>query len=326
VLDVRRLRVLREVALGGSLTAAARALSFTPSAVSQQLATLEREAGVPLLERVGRGVRLTDAGEALVKRADSILAELSRAEGDLAALKELRGGTLRMASFPTAGTRLVPAAITAFAHRFADVQLELIELEPEASLPQLRNGEVDIVLGYEYDLVPTAQPRGTEKRTLFSEPEYVIFDRGHRHAAKKVIDLATLADEAWIAPTPGTACHDFAVRVCEAAGFQPAIRSFCNDFMTVRALVATGVGIALVPALALDKPEENIVARPLTNRPLRHVFAVWRPDSGRVRLIAGMLGVLDDLAGRFAGENIEPGVTAPRSKAPGSRAAAARPA
>jgi DNA-binding transcriptional LysR family regulator len=302
VLDVKRLRVLREVALRGSLNAAARALSFTPSAVSQQLATLEREAGVPLLERAGRSVRLTDAGAALVKRADSILAELSRADGDLAAIKELRGGTLRMASFQTAGRQLVPAAIKAFAEQFPDVQLELIELEPEVSLPMLGSGEVDIVLGYEYDLVPTARPRGTEKRLLFSEPEYVIFDRGHPRAIDDLVDLTALAEEVWIAPTAGTACHDFAVRACESAGFQPSIRSLCNDFMTVRALVAAGLGIALVPALALDKLDDNVVARPLSTGALRHIFAAWVPKSMRVRLIDGMLDVLNDLATRFVEE------------------------
>ncbi len=301
MLDVKRLLLLREVAIRGSLSAAARALSFTPSAVSQQMATLEQEAGVPLLERVGRGIRVTDAGEALTGRAETILAELSRAEADLEALKELRGGTLRMATFQSAGPRLLPAAIAAFGVRFADVRLDLIELEPEASFPLVRSGELDLALGYDYDLVPTVHPSGTVRTALFSEPEYVIFAPGHRSTADDPVDLTSLADDSWIAPTPGSACHEFAIRACQAVGFEPAIRSSCNDFTTVRALVAAGVGVALVPALALDEADGDVVARATSGELERHVFVVWRPASERARLISGMVEVLHDLAADFAG-------------------------
>src|ERR671927_1234584 len=149
MLDVRRMRVLREVALQGSFSAAAEALSFTQSAVSQQIAALEREAGTVLVQRSARGVRLTEAGEALVRHTDAILARLAEAEAELEAIAGLRGGRLRLAAFESAGSTLMPLAIAAFRERHPAVELSMTLAEPEDSLPQLRAGELDLALTFD---------------------------------------------------------------------------------------------------------------------------------------------------------------------------------
>src|ERR671929_538128 len=149
MLDVRRMRVLREVALQGSFSAAAEALSFTQSAVSQQIAALEREAGTVLVERSARGVRLTEAGEAVVRHTEAILARLAEAEAELEAIAGLRGGRLRLAAFESAGSTLMPLAIAAFRERHPAVELSMTLAEPEDSLPQLRAGELDIALTFD---------------------------------------------------------------------------------------------------------------------------------------------------------------------------------
>src|SRR5437763_4355875 len=154
MLDVKRMRVLREVAAQGSFSAAAEALAYTQSAVSQQIAALEREAGATLVERGARGVRLTDAGRALVAHAEAILARLDAAERELEAIAGLRGGRMRLASFPTAGATLVPLAIAEFSRRHPGVELSLVEAEPEDAISQLKGGEFDVALTFEYSLLP----------------------------------------------------------------------------------------------------------------------------------------------------------------------------
>ncbi len=185
MLNVARLRVLREVAERGSFSAAADALSYTQSAVSQQIAALEAETGMTLLERGSRGVRLTEAGRTLVEHAEGILARLTAAEEELAALAGLRGGQLRMASFPTAGATLMPVAIAAFRASYPEVQLTLAEGEPEEIAPRLRAGEFDLALLFEFPDTedPLAQEPGRErlKRVeLLEDPLYLALPRGHR--------------------------------------------------------------------------------------------------------------------------------------------------
>src|SRR4051795_7612422 len=157
MLDVKRLKVLREVAAQSSFSAAAEKLGYTQSAVSQQIAALEREADATLIERNSRGLRLTDAGEALVRHADKILARLAEAEAELEAIAGLRGGRLRLATFPSAGATLVPPAIALFSQRHPSVDLSLVEAEPEESLPMLKEGELDVAMVYEYDALPQSR-------------------------------------------------------------------------------------------------------------------------------------------------------------------------
>src|SRR4051812_17829276 len=197
MLDVRRLRVLREVAARGSFSAAAEALHFTQSAVSQQIAALEREAGMPLVDRNARGVRLTHAGEVLVRHTDVILARLADAEAELEAISGLRGGRIRLASFPTAGATIAPPAIARFRDRHPGVDVSLVMAEPQEGAEKLRAGEVDIALLIETPWECSVDD-GFDRQVLLDDPMYVCLPRNHPRAAKARLRLEDLADEAWL--------------------------------------------------------------------------------------------------------------------------------
>jgi len=293
MLDVRRLRVLREVAIAGSMAGAARALSFTPSAVSQQIAALEQEAGVTLLERRGRGITLTDAARALVTRTEAILAELARADADLDAVKHAALGSLSIGAFPTSGTWLVPSALRAFSSRHPEVQVRLTELEPERSLPMLARGELDLAIAFECDLVPLS-PGHYEEETLFSEPMCIVHAPDRPDRSGGPIDLGSLGEERWIVPAAGTAIHEFTVRACQAAGFEPQIASIWTNFQVVQSLAAQGFGVAFVPELALSPPRQGVVVRKTTSSLDRRVFAAWRPGSARAPLITAIVQAFRD--------------------------------
>src|SRR5687767_11366228 len=196
MLDVRRMRVLREVAVRGSFSAAAEALSFTQSAVSQQIAALEREAGAVLVQRNARGVRLTEAGQALVRHTDAVLARLAEAEAELEAIAGLRGGRLRMASFESAGATLMPLAIASFRERHPGVELSMTLGEPEDSVPLLKSGELDLAVVFESGM--RSDDDGIERRHLVEDPMFLVLPRDHPLAAKRRLRLADLAGEAWI--------------------------------------------------------------------------------------------------------------------------------
>src|SRR5438045_1172150 len=196
MLDVKRMRILKEVADHGSFSAAAEALSYTQSAVSQQIASLEREAGTQLVTRGSRGVRLTEAGEALVRHADAILARLGEAEAELEAIAGLRGGRLRMAAFESAAASLMPLAIAAFRSAHPGVELSLSMLEPEDSEPLLKSGELDLVIGF--DSRVRADVDGVQRHHLISDPMFLVLPADHPLARKRNIRLADVADDPWI--------------------------------------------------------------------------------------------------------------------------------
>jgi DNA-binding transcriptional LysR family regulator len=306
MLNVARLRVLREVAERGSFSAAADALSYTQSAVSQQIAALEAETGMTLLERGSRGVRLTEAGRTLVEHAEGILARLTAAEEELAALAGLRGGQLRMASFPTAGATLMPVAIAAFRASYPEVQLTLAEGEPEEIAPRLRAGEFDLALLFEFPNTedPLAQEPGRErlKRVeLLEDPLYLALPRGHRLAAKRTLRLGELRGEAWVQTSQSSPCARHVVRSCHAAGFEPNVAFESDDYQTVQGLVAAGVGVALIPELALTVVREDVVVRALSpSPPVRKVIAALPGRVGAsTRLTpaaSAMLRILEETA------------------------------
>src|SRR5919199_6840448 len=197
MLDVRRMRVLREVAQRGSFSAAAEALSFTQSAVSQQIAALEREAGATLVQRSARGVRLTGGGGAVVRHTEAILARLAEAEAELEAIAGLRGGRLRSAAFESAGSTLMPLAIAAFRERHPAVELSMTLLEPEESLPQLRAGDLDLAVTFDARRREPAVD-GIALVHLVEDPMYLVLPRDHPLARRRHLRLGDLADEAWI--------------------------------------------------------------------------------------------------------------------------------
>jgi DNA-binding transcriptional LysR family regulator len=294
MLDVRRMRVLREVAERGSITAAAQALSFTPSAVSQQIATLEREAGVALVERGPRSIRLTEAGLALAEHTDGILASLEAAEAEIQAIAGVRGGMLRLASFPTAYATIMPAAITGFRNRHPGVELTLTEADPLMSIARLKSGELDLALLYEYDYVPLPDDDAIERKPLVDDPIRVLLPRGHRDAKRRAVPLDALADEPWITSTARSSCHEFVARSCRAAGFEARIGFESDDHGVWQGLVAAGVGVALAPDLALETLHPAVEARPVALHPLkRRIYTAYR-SGGLSPAIEAMLAVLAD--------------------------------
>ena len=299
MLNVTRLRILTEVAYRGSLSAAADALSYSQSAISQQIATLEAETGMALLERHARGVTLTAAGQTLVGHAEGILARLEAAEASLSAIAGLRGGSLRMASFPTAGATLMPLAIAAFRASYPDVELTLVEGEPEEIVPRLRAAELDLALLYEFDGEGAAE-QDLARVELLSDPMYLALPRAHPLSARRRIRLEDLAGEAWVQTSRSSPCARHVVRSCHAAGFEPSVSFESDDYQTVQGLVAAGVGVALIPELALSGVREDIVIRALApTSPARTVIAA-SPDSARlVPAAPAMLGELERVAGAY---------------------------
>jgi DNA-binding transcriptional LysR family regulator len=284
MLDVRRLRTLREVALHGTIRAASEALSFTPSAVSQQLSTLERELGCELLERRGRSVHLTAAGRVLVERAETILAQLAEAEAEAKAIAGAAEPAVRVAAFASAAATIVADAV-----RNDGLDTHIVEVDPRIGLARLRAGEVDVAILWEYDFVPIRVPDAIELVPLLDDPIDVVLPRSHPAADRAALELADVADESWIDSTNASSCHPFLVRACLAAGFEPRVAAETVDHRTLHHLVASGVGLALVPLLSqLDLPP-SLVARPIrTNPPKRRIYAAYRRASAadpRVRLV-----------------------------------------
>lgn len=294
MLDVRRMRVLREVAERGSIASAARALSFTPSAVSQQIATLERETGVALVERGPRSLRLTEAGRALVAHTEGVLASLEAAEAEIQAIAGVRGGMLRVASFPTAYATIMPAALVEFGRRHPGVELTLTECDPLAALERLTSGELDLALLYEYPYVPLPEEEGVLYLPLLDEEIRVLVPHGHPAARRKAVPLETLAAEAWITSTARSSCHLFVERACRAAGFEPRLALESDDHAAWQGIVAAGAAVALAPELALEHLHPGVEARPVALQPLvRRIFAAHRAG-GATPTVEAMLDVLED--------------------------------
>src|SRR5690606_36529137 len=253
MLDPRKLHLLRELSRRGTIAAVAEAAAFTPSAVSQQLSALEREAGVPLLERTGRTVTLTPAGHLLVEHAHAVLEQLERASAALAAVRGGPAGPLRVGAFPTAARVLLPPAIRCLAADHRGLVPMVSEIDPADVSAALRARELDVALVHEYDFVPPGTDGALETEPLFADPMYLT-DRP---------SIAAAADDPWIAGTPGTLCHTMTIRACQAAGFEPDVRHHVDDFDTVLAFAAAGQGVALVPRLAARTPPAGVRLTPL---------------------------------------------------------------
>lgn len=310
MLNVGRLRVLVEVAKRGSFSAAAEALSYTQSAVSQQIATLEAEVGTTLLERHARGVRPTAAGEALYEHAEGVLARLESAEAELAALAGLRAGRLRMASFPTAGATLMPLAIATFRSSHPGVELTLAEGEPEQIAPRLRAGELDLALLFEFE-EPLPGIEALQRADLLADPMYLALPARHKLAGKQDLRLEHLRGEAWVQTSHESPCARYVVRRCHAAGFEPNVAFESDDYQTVQGLVAAGVGVALIPELALSFVREDIAIRELAPAPPQRQVFVAVPGDARLSPAApAMLDVLQSVAGGYEshGKRIAPSV------------------
>jgi molybdate transport repressor ModE-like protein len=297
MLDPRRLRALREVEARGSIAAAAEALGYTASAVSQSIAAMERYLDLQLLERTSRGVTLTPAGMRLVEHADVILAHLDAAEREARALRSNDAEiSLTLATFAS-GVDLVVRAASELDRSRANTELRVVEADPGYSLPELRSGNVDVALTYVNDGLPTEPPVWMEELPLLTEPVLAILPEQHRLAGRSAIGLVELAGERFIAE-PAADHRPFTLIACHAAGFDPQIAGYSSDFGLTAALVARGGAVALIPRMAVREPN-GVVALPLSEPQLaRRVFAATRVGNARVPSVAALLGALRRAAGQ----------------------------
>ena len=296
MLHVGRLRVLSEVIGRGSFSGAAESLSYTQSAVSQAIARLEAETGTTLVVRDRGGVRPTAAGATLVEHAESIFAQIDAAETDLAEVLGVRRGRLRMASFPSAGATLMPLAIATFRERHPDISLTLAEGEPEEIAPRLRAGEFDLALLFQFPGVREQPNTGFRTTQLLEDPMHVALPSDHPLAAKPRLKLADLRNDDWVQTSASSPCARHVVRSCLAAGFEPNVTFESDDYETVQGLVAAGVGVALIPRLALTRVHPGIVVRELAPRsPARSVVAATNASPGVAPAAKTMIRVLTDV-------------------------------
>jgi DNA-binding transcriptional LysR family regulator len=302
MIDVRRLRVLSEVAARGSFSAAAEALVLTQSAVSQHVAALERELGLPLVERGMRPVELTEAGHALVRHATGIFARIDGAEQELAEIAGRREGRLRFGSFPTALATFVPPAFRRFRRRHADVTLTVVDDHLQRLVPRLEASELDLALVYEHEALPEIALPGLDRTPLLDDAYRAVLPPRHRLARRdRPPALADLAGETWIGGSPASAWYRIVTHHCRAAGFTPRAGYTSDDNVAVQALVAAGLGIAVIPGLALVNPHPGVAVRALAaDAPVRHIAAIRPRDAYRSRAGTTMLDSLRAAAADFA--------------------------
>jgi DNA-binding transcriptional LysR family regulator len=292
MLDLRRLKLLSELARRGTIAEVATVVGYTPSAVSQSLAQLEREAGIALLERDGRRVRLTAAARRLVERVDRVLAELDVAEAELAAEQGAVRGEIVIGAFPSAAASIVAPAVIKL--RYPELSCAIREHEPEDGLALLRSGELDVLVSESYDDVPPAPAGGLEQHVLLSEPLLLVLPADH--PAGEPVDVSTLRDEAWIGGLPGTQYATLVERTCRAAGFAPRIVHRADDAGLLQALPAAGLGVSLLPALARTNADGLRYARVRAPEPRRHVAALVRRGAAARPALAAVLAGLRDAA------------------------------
>jgi DNA-binding transcriptional LysR family regulator len=270
MLDVRKMLLLRELSRLGTIGAVAEAQFCTPSAVSQQLRALEREAGVPLIRRTGRRVELTPAGADLAVRAGPVLALLEQASAALAAARQELAGELHIGAFPTAVRTVLPAALVTLGAAHPQLELHVTELDPADAPDALRSGALDIALVHEYDYVPSEPDPALATEPLLEETVFLASAADSPGLPGPADPVRACRARPWIAGSPGTLCHLMTVRLCQAAGFTPRIRHYADDFGAVLTLVAADQGVALVPELALAErpPGVELAALPARRRTL----------------------------------------------------------
>jgi DNA-binding transcriptional LysR family regulator len=315
MLNVKRLEVLVAVVECGSLSGAADALSYTQSAVSQSIARLEAETGVPLLHRGRRGVTPTDAGTLLVAHAERILGEIAAAEAGLSQLVGAQRMRLRVGSFPSGGAALMPLAVARLRRVHPDVALSLTEGEPAQIAPRLRAGELDMALLYEF--ASSAARRGgragLRTTVLLEDSLDLILPVGHRLGVRRSLTLADLRGEPWVQTSAASPCARHVVHCCEAAGFTPSVAFESDDYTTVLGLVAAGVGVALVPRLALGSGHIGVVVRRLSpSSPVRLVTVATPAGLTPPPAARAMIAELTEVAQRYAEPTDRPMPAQPR--------------
>lgn len=301
MLDARRLQVLKAVVDAGSITAAAASLGYTPSAVSQSISALEREAKTPLFEKAGRGIRPTQAGLVLAEHAGAVAHQLLDAERALEALRAGEAGRLRIAAFATAGAALVPRALAAFREGHPGVELDLAIAETEEALAQLRSGHRDLCVIAENSPVTDEGRDGLTYMHLLDDPYRLVLPLAHPAASARTVPLQDMADESWIA-TASARCNTLqtVTTACARAGFSPRFAIEADEFATTVGFVAAGLGVALVPMLALSSFPDDVVSRRLRGGgPSRQVYVVTRSARPSHPMIKVLVQALRSSAGSY---------------------------
>jgi DNA-binding transcriptional LysR family regulator len=298
MIDLRRLRLLRELETRGTITAVAQALHFTPSAVSQQLARLERETGVMLLEPIGRGVRLTDAGRLLAGHAERILGAVDAAEADLEAQAGAVQGSLRVGTFQTAALALVTPALERLARTYPALEVHVVEADMEATFPALRVGELDLVCEDEYRAGPSAGPL-LHREDLFVDRLRLVLPRGDPLAAAAKVRFADLSDRPWASgPVGGEYARAVESACRERGGFEPRVLHRASDLMFLLSLVRVGRAVALLPDLLGAEHDQSVAVRSIVGGdPRRTIYTVVRASSARRPSILALRQALADVAG-----------------------------
>ncbi|MGW2325233.1 LysR family transcriptional regulator [Streptomyces sp. NPDC001700] len=294
MLDLSRLRALHAVAVHGSVSAAAIALGYTPSAISQQIAKLERETRTTLLERQGRGVVLTDAAQHLAATAQQLLAIVERAE---TSLEERRGqptGRLVIGAFASAARGLLPAVLARLAAEHPTLDARLVEVDPHLSVDLAAQGVIDLAVAHDWDIAPLPAPDGLRRAVIGDDLCDVLVPVGHPLAGRDVLRRTDLPGQRWICQPPGSVCHDWLVRTLRASGSEPDLAYQAAENHTQIALVAAGLGIALMPRLGRGPLPEGVRAVPLDPLPVRRLYALWREGAARRPAITETVAALTE--------------------------------
>lgn len=297
MLNLDRLRALHAVSARGSIIAAAETLNVTTSAVSQQLAKLEAETGQTLLERHGRGVRLTDAAMALVSRTQRVLSLLEEAEAELDANDAGVAGRVVLAAFATAARGLAPQAIAALRKKYPELAITFHEQEPHESIPKLVRRDVDLIVINDWENAPLALPEGLTKAPLFDDIADIALPPGHRYSGAKSVKLSQLSGEEWIAWPGGSICHDFLLHTLRKNGHEPRITHTAGEYATQLALVAAGLGACILPRLGRGPVPAGVSVVPAEPALRRHVYAAWRTHATRKTAIRAAVEQLE-IAGK----------------------------
>ncbi|MEU3274482.1 LysR family transcriptional regulator [Saccharomonospora sp. NPDC006951] len=289
MLNLERLRVLHAVSTTGSVVGAAKTLHVTTSAVSQQVARLEREVGQRLVERNGRGIRLTETGRLLAGEAAELMARVERVEAGLAAHRGAVAGRLGLAAFATAARGLLPGVLRELRFRYPELTVSLAEKEPHEAIPALVRSELDLVVVQDWvgDALPV--PKGLSRVSLLYDRLDVALPQRHPLAAEGTVGLGELAEEEWIAWSEGEICHDWLVRTLSHAGARPRIAHTASEHSTQLALVEAGLGIAVIPRLGREPCSASVRFAAIEPAPVRHVFALYKESTAAKPAIAATI-------------------------------------
>lgn len=287
MLDLNRLRALHAVAVHGTVQAAAAALGYTPSAVSQQIAKLERETRTVLLERVGRRVRLTAEARRLAETAQELMAIVERAEAGIERCRSVPSGRLTVAAFASAARGLMPQVLADLAGRHPELEVRLREIDPHESVGMVAKGALDMAVAHDWDVAPMSVPPGVERAVIGDDRSTLLVPEKHPFAGRDSVRREELAGERWVCQPPGRVCHEWLLRTLRAVGDEPEIVHHADENPTLVALVAAGLGIALIPRLGRGPLPPGAVEVRLDPVPVRRLYALWRSGaSGRPAITA----------------------------------------